>query len=141
MLLKEWLSNCAQKKKAINTPNCVCVCARVCCVHVCVFVRMCVLCVRVCVHVSIYNYIVFLVKCKYIHRQLSNARIIVGSIHIHIHNYDNSGHGSDNGKVKNVADNKMLQQMASHGVVCCLHRCHIVIRLWYIRQPNNMPQA
>ena len=34
-----------------------------------------------------------------IYRQLSNARIIVGRIHIHT--YDNSGHG--NGKVNYVA--------------------------------------
>ena len=25
----------------------------------------------------------------------------------------------------------MPQQMAFHGLVCCLHRCQIVIRLWY----------
>ena len=63
----------------------------------------------------------------------------VGSIHIHT--YDNSGHGNDNRKVNYVADNKMPQQMAFHGVVCCLHRCQTVIRLWYVRQPTNMPQA
>ena len=40
-----------------------------------------------------------------------------------------------------VADNKVPQQMAFHGVVCCLHRCQIIIRLWYVRQPTNMPQA
>ena len=40
-----------------------------------------------------------------------------------------------------VADNKMPQQMAFHGVVCCLHRCQIVICLWYVRQPINLPQA
>ena len=56
-----------------------------------------------------------------IYRQLSNARIIVGSIHIRT--YDNSGHGNDNGKVNYAADNKMPQQTAFHGVVCCLHRC------------------
>ena len=31
--------------------------------------------------------------------------------------------------------------MAFHGVVCCLHRCQIVIRLWYVRQPTNLPQG
>ena len=40
-----------------------------------------------------------------------------------------------------LADNKMPQQMAFHGVVCCLHRCQIVIHLWYVRQPINLPQA
>ena len=40
-----------------------------------------------------------------------------------------------------VVDNKMPQQMAFHGVACCLHRCQIVIRLWYVRQYTNMPQA
>ena len=52
--------------------------------------------------------------------------------------YDNSGR---DGKVNYVADNKMPQQMACHGVVCCLHRCQTVIRLWYVRQPTNLPQA
>ena len=33
-----------------------------------------------------------------------------------------SGHGNDNGKINYVADNKMPQQMAFHGVVCCLHK-------------------
>ena len=31
--------------------------------------------------------------------------------------------------------------MAFHGVVCCLHRCQMVIRLWHVRQPTNLPQA
>ena len=35
----------------------------------------------------------------------------------------------------------MPQQIAFHGVVCCLHRYKIVIRLWYVRQPTNLPQA
>ena len=43
--------------------------------------------------------------------------------------YDNSAHGNDNGKVNYVVDNKMPQQMAFHGVVCCLHRCQTVICL------------
>ena len=47
--------------------------------------------------------------------------------------YSNSGHGNDNGKVNYVADNKMPQQMAFHRVVCYLHSCQIVIRLWYVR--------
>ena len=55
--------------------------------------------------------------------------------------YDNSGDGNDNGKVNYVADNKMPQQMAFHGVICCLHECQIVICLWYVRQPTNLPQA
>ena len=48
--------------------------------------------------------------------------------------YDNSGHGND-GKVKYVANNKMPQQMAFHGAACCLHKCQMVICLWYVRQP------
>ena len=47
-----------------------------------------------------------------IYRQLSNARIIVGCIHIHM----TCEHGNDNGKVNYVADNKMPQQIALHGV-------------------------
>ena len=42
-------------------------------------------------------------------RQLSNPRIIEGSIHNYT--YDNSGHGNDNGKVNYVAENKIPQQM------------------------------
>ena len=41
--------------------------------------------------------------------------------------YDNSEHRNDNGKVNYVANYKMLQQIAFHGVVCCLHKCQIVI--------------
>ena len=52
-----------------------------------------------------------------------------------------SGHGNDNGKVNYVADNKMPQQMTFHGVACCLHRSHIVICLWNVRQPTNLSQA
>ena len=55
--------------------------------------------------------------------------------------YDNSEHGNDDGKVNYVADNKMPQQIVFHGVVCCLHRCQIVICLWYVRQPTNLPQG
>ena len=55
-----------------------------------------------------------------INRQLSNARIIAGSMHMHMTIVD-----IDNGKVNYVADNKMPQQMAFHEVVCCLHRCQI----------------
>ena len=44
--------------------------------------------------------------------------------------YENSRHGNEDAKVNYVADNKMPQQMAFHGVVCCLHRCQIVIHLW-----------
>ena len=39
-----------------------------------------------------------------------------------------------------VADNNMPQLMAFCGVVC-LHKCQIVICLWYVRQPTNCPQA
>ena len=52
MLLKEWLSNV---QKAVNTPNCVCVC--------------------------VYNYAVILCKMQR-YRQLSNVGIIVGGIHV-----------------------------------------------------------
>ena len=51
----------------------------------------------------------------------------------YVRTYDNSGHGNDNGKVNYITDNKMPQQMAFHGVVCCLHRCQIVNRLWYVK--------
>ena len=45
-------------------------------------------------------------------------------------------------KLRNyVADNKMPQQMAFHGVVCCLHKYQIVICLWHVRQLTNTPQA
>ena len=68
------------------------------------------MCVRVCpcVCMCVYNYTVFLCKMQ-IYRQLSNARIVVRSIHVHT--YDNSGHGNDNGKINYVADNEMPQQM------------------------------
>ena len=38
--------------------------------------------------------------------------------------YDNSRHENDDGKVNYVAENKMPQQLAFHGVVC-LHRCQV----------------
>ena len=42
-----------------------------------------IVCVRVCVRVCVYNYAVILCKMQR-YRQLSNAGIIVGGIHIHI---------------------------------------------------------
>ena len=82
----------------------------------------------VCVHVCAYNYTVSFIKCKY--RQLSNARITVGSIlSLLTYTYDNSGHGNDNGKVNYVADNKMSQQMAFHGVVLLFTQIQIMTKL------------
>ena len=54
--------------------------------------------------------------------------------------HDNSGDGYDDGKVNYIADNKMPQQVAFHGVIC-LQRCQTVICLWYVRQPTNLSQA
>ena len=51
------------------------------------------------------------------------------------------GYRNDDGKVNYVADIKMPQQMAFHRLVCCLHRCQIVICLWYVKQPINLPQT
>ena len=81
------------------TPQIVCVCV---CVYVCACVRACV-CVCVCACVYYYNR-VFLCKMQ-VCRQLSNVRIIVGSIHIHITMVDMEMMG----KVNYVADNKMPQ--------------------------------
>ena len=39
-----------------------------------------------------------------------------------------------------VADNNMPQQMAFHGAVC-LHSCQILICLWYVGQPANLPKG
>ena len=55
--------------------------------------------------------------------------------------FDNGEHRNEDGKVNYVADNKMPQQMAFHGVPCCLHRYQIVICLWYVRHSTNLPQA
>ena len=61
----------------------MCVCACVCaCMHVCVHMHVYVC---VCAHVYVYNYTVF--QCK-IYRQQSNARIIIGSTHIHMTTVD-----------------------------------------------------
>ena len=83
MSLKECISHCVQN--AINTPNHVCLCVCLCvCVCMCVCVYVCV-CACACVCMCVYVIIQFsFIKCKYIYRQLSNARIIVGSIHIHM---------------------------------------------------------
>ena len=55
--------------------------------------------------------------------------------------YDNNGHGNDDGKVNYVADNKMPQHLTFHEVDFCLHSCQIVIHLWYVKQPTNLPQT
>ena len=90
MLQKECFSNCV--KGTVNTLN-----------HVCVRAHMHV-CIRIIIRFSF---------VKQAAKQCNNCN----SCRWYTYTYDNSRHGNNNGKVNYVADNKMPQQMAFHGVV------------------------